>query len=35
MFQEAIAGRGERYGAVTRITRQLGVAPESLRKWAM
>jgi transposase len=35
MFQEAIARSGERYGAITRIARQLGVAPESRRKWVM
>jgi transposase len=35
MFQEAVSGSGERYGAITRIVRQLGVAPKSLRKWIM
>lgn len=33
MFEEAVASTGERYGAVTRIARQLGMAPESLRQW--
>ena len=35
MVREAIAESGERYGAITRIARQLGVSPESLRKWFM
>ena len=30
---ETAAERGERYGAVTRVARQLGIGPESLRKW--
>ena len=33
LYQEAVASTGERYGAVTRIARQLGMAPESLRQW--
>lgn len=33
MFEEAVASTGERYGAVTRVARQLGMAPESLRQW--
>jgi transposase len=34
MVQEAIAESGERFGAVTRVARQLGVGTESLRNWA-
>jgi transposase len=33
MVQEAIAENGERVGAVTRVARQLGIGPESLRNW--
>src|SRR5919204_6859091 len=33
MVHESIAGGGERYGAVTRVARQLGIGPESLRNW--
>ena len=33
MVREAIAESGERVGAVTRIARQLGIGPESLRNW--
>jgi transposase len=33
MVHEAIAESGERVGAVTRVARQLGVGPESLRSW--
>ena len=33
MVREAIAESGERVGAVTRVARQLGVGPESLRNW--
>jgi transposase len=33
MVHEAIAESGERVGAVTRIARQLGIGPESLRTW--
>ena len=33
MVQEAIAEGGERFGVVTRVARQLGIGPESLRKW--
>ena len=33
MVQEAIAESGERVGAVTRVARQLGIGPESLRNW--
>jgi transposase len=33
MVHEAIAESGERVGAVTRVARQLGVGPESLRNW--
>jgi len=33
MVREAIAERGERVGAVTRVARQLGIGPESLRNW--
>ena len=30
---EAMAESGERVGAVTRVARQLGIGPESLRNW--
>jgi transposase len=33
MVHEAIAETGERVGAVTRVARQLGIWPESLRSW--
>src|SRR5215207_6910482 len=33
MVREAIAESGERQGAVTRVARQLGIGPESLRNW--
>jgi transposase len=33
MVLERIAETGERQGAVTRIARQLGIGPESLRHW--
>jgi transposase len=33
LVHEAIAESGERVGAVTRVARQLGIGPESLRSW--
>jgi transposase len=33
MVHEAIAESGERVGSVTRVARQLGIGPESLRNW--
>ena len=33
MVFETIAARGDRFGAVTRVAGQLGIGPESLRKW--
>jgi transposase len=33
MVRETIAESGERIGAVTRVARQLGIGPESLRNW--
>src|SRR3979409_2805057 len=33
MVREVIAESGERVGAVTRVARQLGIGPESLRNW--
>lgn len=33
VVREAIAESGERVGAVTRVARQLGIGPESLRNW--
>ena len=33
MVRELIAESGERVGAVTRVARQLGIGPESLRNW--
>jgi transposase-like protein len=33
MVHEALAESGERVGAVTRVARQLGIGPESLRNW--
>src|SRR6185437_1937697 len=33
MVHEAIAESSERVGAVTRVARQLGIGPESLRNW--
>jgi transposase len=33
MVHEAIAESGERVGAVTRVAKQLGFGPESLRNW--
>lgn len=33
MVREMIAEQGERFGAVGRVARQLGIGPESLRQW--
>jgi transposase len=33
MVVETIEQTGERFGAITRVARQLGVGPESLRGW--
>jgi len=33
MVLETASERGERFGAVTRVAQQLGIGPESLRKW--
>jgi len=33
MIQESYDRGDQRFGAVTRIARQLGIGPESLRKW--
>ena len=33
MVREAMAENGERFGVVTRVARQLGIGPESLRNW--
>ncbi len=33
MVQESFDRGDQRFGAVTRIARQLGIGPESLRKW--
>lgn len=33
LVHERIAEAGERQGAVTRVARQLGIGPESLRHW--
>jgi transposase len=33
MVFETASERGERFGAVTRVAQQLGIGPESLRKW--
>jgi transposase-like protein len=33
MVREVIAESGERVGAVTRVARQLGIGPESVRNW--
>src|SRR5215831_6052456 len=33
MVRGAIAENGERFGVVTRVARQLGIGPESLRNW--
>jgi transposase len=33
MVREAIAEGGESFGVVTRVARQLGIGPESLRNW--
>ena len=33
MVLETASTEGERYGVVTRIARQLGIGPESLRNW--
>jgi transposase len=33
MVLETASERGERFGAVSRIAQQLGIAPESLRTW--
>ena len=33
MVREAVAEGGESFGVVTRVARQLGIGPESLRNW--
>src|ERR1035437_7308938 len=33
MVLETASERGERFGVVTRVAQQLGIGPESLRKW--
>jgi transposase len=33
MVHESIAESGERVGAVSRVARQLGIGPESVRNW--
>jgi len=33
MVNETASERGERFGVVTRVAQQLGIGPESLRKW--
>jgi len=33
MVQETIEQTGERFGAITRVARQLGIGTESLRGW--
>jgi transposase len=33
MVEATIAETGERFGAVSRVARQLGVGPESVRNW--
>ena len=33
LVRETIAESGERFGAVTRVARQLGIGEESVRKW--
>ena len=33
LVAETAAERGDRHGAVTRVARQLGIGPESLRLW--
>jgi transposase len=33
MVREAIAESGERFGAVARVTKQLGIGQESVRNW--
>ncbi len=33
MVREAVAENGERFGVITRVARQLGIGPESLRNW--
>ena len=33
MVAEAIELEGDAFGIITRVARQLGVGPESLRKW--
>jgi transposase len=35
MVLEVRQQTGERHGAVTRVTKELGIAPESLRGWVM
>ena len=35
MVQESFDRGDQRFGAVTRIARQLGIGPESLRKWVV
>ena len=33
MVIETVGEQGERFGVVTRVAHQLGIGPESLRKW--
>ena len=35
MVREATAEGGESFGVVTRVARQLGIGPESLRNWVL